>query len=326
MRALVCRAYGPADTLEIGELPEPVAGPGEVVIAVAAAGVNFPDTLIVEGRYQFKPAPPFAPGGEAVGRVLSIGPGVTRFRPGDRVGAVTLWGGFAERVAVPETRVVPLPEGLDDITAAAMLQAHGTAIHALQDRAVLRPGERLLVLGAAGGTGLAAVALGAAMGSRVTAAAGSEAKCAIAREHGAAETICYADGELRAALKSAAPQGFDVVFDPLGDSFTEAALRATAWEGRLLIVGFAAGQIPRLPANLVLLKGCQVMGVFWGSFVERDPARHAANLETMAGWLAGGRLHPPRVEAVLPLDQGVEALRRIAARDVRGKLVLTTGG
>ena len=325
MRALVCGAYGPADTLTVGELPEPVAGPGAVLIAVAAAGVNFPDTLIVEGRYQFKPAPPFAPGGEAVGRVLAVGPGVTRFRPGDRVGAVTLWGGFAERVAVPEARVVPLPDGLDDITAAAMLQAHGTAIHALQDRAALRPGERLLVLGAAGGTGLAAVALGAAMGARVTAAAGSEAKCAIAREHGAADTICYAEGDLRAALKAAAPEGFDVVFDPLGDSFTEAALRATAWEGRLLIVGFAAGQIPRLPANLVLLKGCQVMGVFWGSFVERDPARHAANLAAMAGWLAEGRLHSPRIEAVLPLEQGVEALRRIAARDVRGKLVLTTG-
>lgn len=326
MRALLCRAYGPADTLAIGELPEPVAGPGEVVIAVAAAGVNFPDTLIVEGRYQFKPAPPFAPGGEAVGRVLAIGPGATRFRPGDRVGAVTLWGGFAERVAVPEARVIPLPDSLDDITAAAMLQAHGTAFHALRDRAALRAGERLLVLGAAGGTGLAAVALGAAMGARVTAAAGSEEKLAIAREHGAAETICYAEGEFRAALKAAAPEGFDVVFDPLGDTFTEAALRATAWEGRLLVVGFAAGAIPRLPANLVLLKGCQVIGVFWGSFVERAPARHAANLAEMAAWLASGRLHAPRIEAVLPLERGVEALRRLAARDVRGKLVLTTGG
>ncbi len=309
----------------MGELPEPVAGPGEVVIAVTAAGVNFPDTLIVEGRYQFKPAPPFAPGGEAVGRVLSTGTGVTRFRPGDRVGAVTLWGGFAERVAVPEARVAPLPEGLDDITAAAMLQAHGTAFHALHDRAALRPGERLLVLGAAGGTGLAAVALGAAMGAHVTAAAGSDAKCAIAREHGAAEAFCYAGADLRATLKALAPEGFDVVFDPLGDSFTEAALRAMAWGGRLLVVGFAAGAIPRLPANLILLKGCQVVGVFWGSFVERAPARHAAHLATMAEWLAAGRVHPPRIEAVLPIARGVEALRRIAARDVRGKLVLTTG-
>jgi len=321
VRALVCHAFGPVADLTIGDLPDPIPGPGEVLIDVAAAGVNFPDVLIAQGLYQFKPEPPFAPGGEVVGRIAALGPGTTGFAVGDRVVAMTFWGAFAERLAVPAARVTPCPPGLDDATAAGFLLTYGTAYHALVDRAGLAPGERLLVLGAAGGVGLAACEIGAALGATVTAAASTAEKRAVALAHGATRAMGYTAGDARAAMKADAPEGYDVVFDPVGGAHSEAALRATAWGGRFLVVGFAAGEIPRVPLNLPLLKGCAIVGVFWGSFVERAPAQHRANMARIADWLAEGRLRP-RIEAVLPLAEGAEALRRLAARDVRGKLVL----
>ena len=322
MKALVCSAYGTLDDLRVGALPDPVPGPGEVLIDVRAAGANFPDVLIVQGRYQFKPEPPFAPGGEVAGVVSAVGPGVERFRPGDRVMAATLWGGFAEKTVAKERQVMAIGEGLDDETASAIGITYGTSYHALKDRAALRPGETLLVLGAAGGVGIAAVEIGAAMGATVIAAASSEEKLAMARAHGAHHGIDYGREDLRARLKDlTGGRGVDVIYDPLGGAFSEQALRSIAWEGRFLVVGFAAGEIPKLPLNLVLLKGCQVIGVFWGSFAERTPERNQANLAEIVAWLREGRIRP-HIDAVYGLDQAVDALRRLAARDVKGKLVI----
>jgi NADPH2:quinone reductase len=322
MKALVCSAFGPPETLRVGELPDPVPGEGEILIDVRAAGVNFPDVLIVQGKYQFKPEPPFAPGGEVAGVVRAVGPGVTRFKPGDRVLATMIWGGYAERAVAKERQSLHLPEGFDDATASAFALTYGTSIHALKDRADLKAGETLLVLGAAGGVGLAAVEIGAAMGARVIAAASSDDKLATAREHGAAETINYARDDLRARLKEITDgRGVDVIYDPVGGDMTEAALRSIAWEGRFLVVGFAAGEIPKLPLNLVLLKGCQVVGVFWGAFAEREPKRNEANLAELVAWFREGRIRP-RVDAVYPLERAVEALQRLGRREVRGKLVI----
>ena len=322
MKALVCSAFGPPETLTVGDLPDPVAGEGEILIDVRAAGVNFPDVLIVQGKYQFKPEPPFAPGGEVAGVVSAVGPGVTRFKPGDRVLATMVWGGYAERAVAKERQALHLPDGFDDATASAFALTYGTSIHALKDRAALQAGETLLVLGAAGGVGLAAVEIGAAMGARVIAAASSDDKLATAREHGASETIDYGREDLRARLKEITKgRGVDVVYDPVGGAMTEAALRSIAWEGRFLVVGFAAGDIPKLPLNLVLLKGCQVVGVFWGAFAEREPQRNEANLAELVAWFREGRIRP-RVDAVYPLDRAVEALQRLGRREVKGKLVI----
>jgi NADPH2:quinone reductase len=326
MKALVCSAFGPPETLRVGELPDPVPGEGEILIEVRAAGVNFPDALIVQGKYQFKPEPPFAPGGEVAGVVSAAGPGVTRFKPGDRVLATMIWGGYAERAVAKERQALHLPDGFDDATASAFALTYGTSYHALKDRAALKPGETLLVLGAAGGVGLAAVEIGAAMGARVIAAASSEDKLATAREHGATETINYATQDLRARLKEiTGGRGVDVIYDPVGGDMSEAALRSIAWEGRFLVVGFAAGEIPKLPLNLVLLKGCQVVGVFWGAFVEREPQRNEANLTELVAWFREGRIRP-RVDGIYSLEDGVEALRRIGRREVKGKLVIAMPG
>jgi NADPH2:quinone reductase len=326
MKALVCPAYGPLDNLHVGELPDPVPGPGEVLIEVRAAGVNFPDVLIVQGKYQFKPELPFAPGGEVAGIVRTVGPGVERFKAGDRVLATMISGGYAELAVAKERQVLRLPEGLEDKVASAFALTYGTSYHALKDRAALKPGETLLVLGAAGGVGLAAVELGVVMGARVIAAASSEDKLAMTREHGAHETINYATEDLRARIKDlTAGRGVDVIYDPVGGDMAETALRSIAWEGRFLVVGFAAGEIPKLPLNLVLLKGCQVVGVFWGSFAEREPHRNEANLEEMVGWYRKGRIRP-HIDGTYTLEQSIDALRRIAARQVRGKLVITMPG
>lgn len=326
MKALVCAAYGPPETLQVGDLPDPQPAEGEILIDVRAAGVNFPDALIVQGKYQFKPEPPFAPGGEVAGVVRAVGLGVTRFKPGDRVLATMIWGGYAERAVAKERQALHLPEGFDDATASAFALTYGTSIHALKDRAALKPGETLLVLGAAGGVGLAAVEIGAAMGARVIAAASSEDKLATAREHGAAETINYAAEDLRARLKEiTGGRGVDVVYDPVGGDVTEPALRSIAWEGRFLVVGFAAGAIPRLPLNLVLLKGCQVVGVFWGAFAEREPQRNEANLADLVAWFRDGRIRP-RIDGIYPLERAVEALARLGRREVKGKLVIALPG
>jgi NADPH:quinone reductase len=322
MKALVCSAFGPLDTLTVGDLPDPVVGPGEVLIDVHAAGVNFPDLLIVQGLYQFKPEPPFAPGGEVAGVVTAVGPGVERFQLGDRVMATTLWGGFAEKALAREHQVMAIADGVDDEIASAIGITYGTSFHALKDRACLRRGETLLVLGAAGGVGLAAVEIGAAMGATVIAAASSDEKLAIAREHGARHGIHYGREDLRATLKElTGGRGLDVIYDPVGGALSEQALRSIAWEGRFLVVGFAAGEVPKLPLNLVLLKGCQVVGVFWGAFTERTPERNRANLSELVIWYREGSIRP-HIDGVYDLEQSIEALRRLEARDVKGKLVI----
>lgn len=324
MKVMLCHAYGPPSALRPGELPDPVPGPGEVLLRVEACGVNFPDLLLIEGRYQQKPPMPFAPGGEVAGRVAALGEGVGGFRPGDRVAALMTHGGFAEAVVLPAEAVVPVPEGVAPEVAAAVCLAYGTALHALRDRGALQPGETLLVLGAAGGTGLAAVQLGKLMGARVIAAAGSAARLEACRAEGADAVLDYTAADWRDRLKALTDgRGADVVFDPVGGAYTETALRGTAWRGRYLVVGFAAGEIPRPPLNLALLKGCAITGVFFGEFARRERAAYRALLADLFGWIATGRLRP-HVSRTLPLERAAEALEALAARRATGKLVLLT--
>lgn len=323
MRAVrVHDLVGPSG-LRVDNIDAPSAGPGEILIEVRAAGVNFPDVLLTHGKYQFKPPPPFAPGGEVAGVVTAVGPGVQRFAPGDRVAATMIFGGFAEQVTAPEAAAVRLPDGVSFEVGASSLITYGTTIHALVDRAALKAGETLLVLGAAGGVGVAAIELGKALGARVIAAASTEEKLAFCKEKGADEGVCYGTEDLKERVKTLTRgEGANVVYDPVGGELTEAALRSTAWEGRLLIVGFASGPIPKVPMNLVLLKGCQIVGVFWGSFAAREPAKNQANLEQCLAWIAEGKLKP-HLDAVLPFERAAEALERLATRSVRGKVVLT---
>ncbi|SFP71253.1 NADPH2:quinone reductase [Variovorax sp. PDC80] len=324
MRAVLCKQFGPPSSLVVEDVPSPVAGPGRLVVSVKACGVNFPDTLIIQGQYQFKPELPFSPGGEVAGIVKAVGEGVTRFKPGDRVIAATTWGGYAEEVVAEAARTLPMPDGMDFATAAAFTLTYGTSHHALKDRAVLQPGETLLVLGAAGGVGLAAVELGKAMGARVIAAASSPAKLAVCRDHGADELIDYAAEDLRERIKAlTGGRGVDVVYDPVGGDYSEPALRGMAWRGRFLVVGFAAGRIPSLPLNLPLLKGCAVLGVFWGAFTRNEPELNAANLRELMQWVGDGRLRP-HVSARYPLERAADALDDLVQRRVHGKVVLTT--
>jgi NADPH:quinone reductase len=323
MRAVrVHELTGPSALRVDDDVPEPAVTAGQVVIDVAAAGVNFPDVLLTRGRYQFKPPVPFAPGGEAAGVVRAVGEGVTSVAVGDRVAAAVLHGAFAERISVPELAVVKLPDAVSFEIGAATLLTYATTYHALVDRAAIRPGETLLVLGAAGGVGVAAVELGVALGARVIAAASSPEKLAFCREHGAAETIDYAREDLKDRVKAlTGGAGVDVVYDPVGGALAEAALRGTAWQGRYLVVGFASGEIPKIPLNLVLLKGCQIVGVFWGSFAMREPAKNRDHAAQIFAWVAEGRLRPA-IDAVLPFEQAAAALERIERRAVKGKLVL----
>ncbi len=325
MKAVLCKEYGPPDSLVVEELPSPTAGHGEVVLAVRACGVNFPDVLIIQNKYQFRPPLPFAPGGEVAGVVTSVGEGVTTFKIGDRVIGSTGWGGFAEELAVDASRTIAIPDEMDFVTASAFLMTYGTSHHALKDRAHLREGETLLVLGAAGGVGLAAVELGKIMGARVIAAASTPEKLAVCREHGADELIDYAREDLKDRVKQlTSGNGVDVVYDPIGGAYAETALRGTAWDGRYLVVGFAAGDIPKIPLNLVLLKGCQIVGVFWGAFTVREPERHRANIAELMTWFRAGKLKP-HVSATFPLERAAEALNAMAERRVMGKVVLVPG-
>ncbi|HZZ94860.1 MAG TPA: NADPH:quinone oxidoreductase family protein [Usitatibacter sp.] len=325
MKALVCRALDGIDSLAVGELPSPVPGPGEVVIGVTAAGVNFPDVLMVQGKYQFKAPLPFAPGCEVAGIVKSVGEGVTAVQPGQPALAIMMSGGFAQEALAREADVVPLPAGVDLVQASAFLFTYGTSYHALKDRAKLAAGETLLVLGAAGGVGLAAVELGKLMGARVIAAASSPEKLALCRERGAAETIDYSREDLRERLKAlTAGRGVDVTYDPVGGDYTEPALRSMGWNGRHLVVGFAQNEIPRIPLNLVLLKGCAVVGVFWGEFRRREAATFRANSAQLVRWLDEGRVKP-HVSARYPLERGIEALRAVAERRAVGKVVIIPG-
>lgn len=325
MKAVLCKQYGPPETLVVEEVATPVPGAGQVRIAVHAAGVNFPDTLIIQGKYQFKPDLPFSPGAEVAGVVQAVGEGVTNLRPGERVIASTTWGGYAQQVLAQAERVIRMPEGMDFETAAGFLIAYGTSHHALKDRGALQPGETVLVLGAAGGVGLAAVEIAKAMGARVIAAASSDEKLAVCREHGADATINYTTQDLRERIKALTDgRGVDVVYDPVGGELSEPALRSMAWRGRFLVVGFAAGPIPSVPLNLALLKGCSIVGVFWGAFVRNEPRANEQELRELVDWVREGRLRP-RISGVYPLERCAEALQQVMDRKVTGKIVLTTG-
>jgi NADPH2:quinone reductase len=322
MKAVLCKQYGPPDSLVLEELDSPRAGPGEVVVSVKAASVNFPDVLIIQNKYQFKPPLPFSPGSELSGVVKEAGAGVA-YRPGDRVMAFTTYGAFAEEVKVDAARLLPIPGGMDFVSAAAFLLTYGTSDHALRDRGALAPGETLLVLGAAGGVGLAAVEIGKALEARVIACASSGEKLAVCRSHGADATVDYAAEDLRERVKALTDgRGVDVVYDPVGGPYSEPAFRSLAWRGRLLVVGFAAGEIPKLPLNLALLKGASIVGVFWGDFARREPRRFADSVHQLGHWYREGKLRP-HVSQTLPLEKAAEALKLMAARQVKGKVVLT---
>lgn len=326
MKALVCRTLDGIDNLKVEDVADVKPGPDEVLVAVKAAGVNFPDVLLVEGKYQYKAPLPFAPGFELSGIVRSVGANVKDVRPGERVQAIVNHGAFAQTALVPAKNIMKLPEGADFELAAALVFTYGTSYHALKDRADLKAGETLLVLGAAGGVGLAAVELGKLMGARVIAAASSEEKLAVCRDWGASETIDYSKDDLRERLKAITEgKGVDVVLDPVGGPYTEPALRSLAWKGRLLVVGFTAGDIPKIPLNLPLLKGCSIMGVYLGAFMEKEPEANRANAQQLLDWLAAGKLKP-HISATYPLAKGIEALKDVQERRAKGKVLIIPGG
>src|SRR5207253_985269 len=289
-------------------------GKGQAVISVKASGVNCPDTLIIQGKYQFKPALPFSPGSEVAGIVKEVGEGVHHVKAGDKVIAFTSWGGFAEEVVADAKTLIPIPDGMDFITAASFVMTFGTSHYALKDLAYLQPGETLLVLGAAGGVGLASVELGKVMGARVIAAASSDEKLEVCKQHGADDVINYTNEDLRERVKTlTGGNGVDVIVDPLGGNYSEPALRSIAWNGRFLVIGFAAGDIPRIPLNLTLLKGCSIVGVFWGSFTEHEPRHNQENLQELLTWLAEGKLKP-HISATYPLERAAGALNDVRNR------------
>jgi NADPH2:quinone reductase len=321
MKALICPSLGPAENLLVTEVEAPRPGEGEALVQIAYAGLNFFDTLIIEGKYQVKPTPPFSPAGEFSGRVAALGPGAQGFEVGDRVMGVCSHGAAAEQIAVPTSRLVKIPDGLALDKAAGLSVTYGTSMHALKQRAEMKAGETLFVLGASGGVGLAAVEIGKAMGARVIAGASSEEKLAFTRRYGAAETINTAGDDMRARLKELAPKGVDVVYDPVGGPLTEAALRSLAWKGRLLVIGFASGEIPRPPLNIPLLKGCDIRGVYWGEFIAREPEAHRENVAQLMDWAKSGTLSV-HVHATYPLEEYRKAFDAISKRQVLGKTLL----
>ena len=322
MKAVLCKQYGPPESLVIEDVASPVPGPGEVVVSMRAASVNFPDVLIIQNKYQFKPPLPFSPGSELAGVVKAVGADVTGVKPGDKVIAFTTYGAFAEEVKTEATRLLPLPEKMSFEEGASFILTYATSDHALRDRGALKAGETLLVLGAAGGVGLAAIEIGKALGARVIACASSAEKLAVCREHGADELIDYSSEDLRERIKALTDgRGVDVIYDPVGGPYTEAAFRSIAWRGRLLVVGFAAGEIPKLPLNLALLKGAAIVGVFWGDFARREPRQFAESARQLARWYAEGKLRP-HVSQAFPLELAVDALKLMAARKVKGKVVI----
>ncbi len=324
MKAVLCKAFGPPDSLVIEDIEPLRPGKGQVVIRVKACGVNFPDTLIIQGKYQSKPPFPFIPGSEVAGIVKEPGEGVDTVNVGSRVIAFTGVGGFAEEVIADAARLIPMPRSMDFTTASAFVMTYGTSHHALKDRAQLKPGETLLLLGAAGGVGLAAVEIGKVMGAHVIAAASSDEKLEICKQHGADEVINYTSGDLKERIKQlTGGKGVDVAFDPVGGDYSEPILRSMAWGGRFLVIGFAAGDIPRIPLNLPLLKVYSIVGVFWGSFMERDPGHGQENLMELLTWFAGGKLKP-HVSATYSLEHVADALNDLIERKVTGKAVLVT--
>lgn len=322
MKAVLCKAYGPPESLVLEDVAEPACGPGQVRIGVQAVGINFPDCLMIEGKYQFKPEFPFSPGGELSGRVLEVGSGVTGVAVGDRVSGGGGHGGLAEQIVLPAAGLRPIPDGMDMVTAAAWGTTYGTSYHALKQRAALQPGETLLVLGAGGGVGLAAVELGHAMGARVIAAASSRDKLEAALEAGADACIDYSDGELKEKVKALTDgNGADVIYDPVGGPLFDQCMRCINWKGRVLIVGFVGGDIPKVPTNLILLKGCQVVGVFYGSFTAREPADNARNWEELRAMFDAGRIRP-KVSRVYAFEEYAAALRCLTERQAIGKVVV----
>jgi NADPH2:quinone reductase len=322
MKALICREYGPPENLSVQDMPDLQPGPGEVVVRVRAAGVNFPDALIVQNLYQFKPTPPFSPGGETAGEVMAVGEGVQRVKVGDKVIALTIWGGFAEQVLAKQDQVIPMPEGLSFEVAGSLLLTYGTCLHGLRDRAALQPGQTVLVLGAAGGIGIATIELAKALGARVIAAASSAEKLATCRAKGADEVINYREQNLRDEVKRlTGGQGVDVVMDPVGGDYAEQALRSMAWRGRYLVVGFTDGQIPRLPLNLVLLKGCAIVGVFWGDFIRRESKAAQVDLRDLMQMLEQGKIKP-LISGRYSLEQAPQAILELSQRRAQGKLIV----
>ena len=323
---MLCKAYGPPESLVWEEIDSPALDDDGVRVRVRAAGVNFPDLLIIEGKYQFKPDMPFAPGAEVAGEVVEVGARVTRFAPGDRVIGMTRWNGYAEEAVVPEERCLRLPAGMSFEIGAGFPMTYGTSFHALVQRGRLQAGETLLVHGAWGGVGTAAVEIGGCLGARVIASGGSDDKLrAVAERYGVADVVNYrTDPAWKDRVKAlTGGVGADVIYDPVGGEVFEQSLRCVNWNGRLLVVGFAGGAIPSVRANLVLLKGCQIVGVFWGAFVRREPEANRANFDRLFAWFEAGRLRP-LVSRTLPLERAPEALRLLERREVVGKVVLTT--
>lgn len=330
MRAALCTHYGPPEELVVRDVPSPKPGKGEVVLTVKACGVNFPDALIIQNKYQFKPPLPFSPGAEAAGIVKETGEGVANLKPGDKVIASATCGGFAEEMLAAANRCVPIPAGVDFAVASAFSLTYGTSFYALKDRAHLKAGEKLVVLGAAGGVGISAVELGKAMGAQVIAAASTQEKVDLARKFGADDGFVYPSGPLSKDQQKSfsdtikrltGGQGADVLYDPLGGDYAEPALRAMNWEGRYLVIGFAAGDIPRVPLNLALLKSCDIVGVFWGAWMEREPQAGFANVTQLADWIAKGKLKP-HISARFPLERTGEAIRLLMDRKAQGKVVV----
>lgn len=323
MKAVLCKTLDGPDALVVEDIAEPVAGPGEVVIKVKAAALNFFDTLITRGKYQKKPALPFSPSGEVAGTIDHVGEGVIGLVPGQRVAAYLAWGGAREKVLVPAELVIPVPETVSDEMASGVSVTYGTAIHGLKDRGRLNSGEWVAVTGASGGAGLAAIEIAKQLGGRVIAVASSAEKLEICRQHGADVLVNYAEGDLKASLKAITDgHGVDVVYDCVGGEYAEPAVRALAWGGRFLVVGFAAGEIPKLPLNLLLLKGAEAVGVFWGESVKRDPLGHRDNMIAVLNWVSEGKL-VPHIHATYPLDSAAEAIRVLDRREAVGKIVLT---
>lgn len=322
MKAIVCEQFGPPSQLVLKDLPSPQPGAGQVLVSVRACSLNFPDTLIIQGKYQFKPELPFTPGSDIAGVVKAVGEGVSQYKVGDEVFGFVMHGGYAEEVVADSKNVFPKPPGMPDPVAASFLLAYGTSYHALKDRAQLKEGETLVVLGASGGVGLAAVELGKAMGARVIAAASTADKLALCQKHGADDTINYETEDLKARIKELTDgKGADVIYDPVGGAYSEPAIRAMAWQGRFLVVGFAAGDIPRIPLNLTLLKGCQIVGVFWGSFAQRDPSMNIQNAMQLMQWLQAGQLKP-HIHRLYPLEEAPQALEEMMDRKVKGKSII----
>jgi NADPH:quinone reductase len=322
MKAILCTHFGPPEELELADIPEPAAGPGEALVRIKAAALNFFDLLIITGKYQHKPPFPFSPASEFAGIVESVGAGVTDLAPGDRVMGSTGWGAAREVIAAPAKQLVKLPDNLEFDRAAGLTVTYATTLYGLRQRGELKSGETLVVLGASGGVGLAAIEVGKIMGARVIACASSAEKLAFARKHGADETVNYASEDLRGALKRlGGERGVDVVYDPVGGPYAESAVRALGWEGRYLVIGFAAGEIPKLPLNLVLLKSCDIRGVLWGAWTLREPAAQRAMMTDIVRWCAEGKLSA-HVHAVYPLAEIATALKAIADRQAMGKIVL----